>query len=501
MRPAARLFSRWITPALDRVLIQPFFAQFPDAELFVVGGAVRDAFLGRTGKRDLDLVVRGVPGSALERFLKMHGRVHYVGRTFGVWKFQARGDTGTEVDIALPRTEAPMKTGGYRDVIVKSRADLPIAEDLGRRDFTINAMAWSLKDGQLVDPWKGMADLSARRIRAVRNPDERFREDYTRMLRALRFAVELDATIVPATWMAIKKHAKQLVAERDGKPIVARELVAKEFLKSLAANPVETIRLWDKAGALDVLMPEAIAMKGCAQPKNFYTEGDVWQHALLALETLETPKFRREFPSGWNAEAALAIFLHDVAKPVCQKTPARDKVERICFPEHDTQGAEMAAAIIDRLALASYKAPGIDVDRGRVAFAVRHHLMAIHGKPKEMLATTIEKYFFSEPAAAELLLKVMFADGSATIAANGRPFLVGYRALTKRIAEVAAVRGKPGKRPAPLLRGEEIMKLLKLPPGPKIGQIIAALREAQLNGAVRTSVAARIWLTETYGNG
>ncbi len=500
MKSKAGLFAKWISPALDRALIRPFFERFPEGEIFVVGGAVRDALLGRTEKRDLDLVVCGVAGSTLERFLKEHGRVHYVGRTFGVWKFDA-GAGADSVDIALPRTEVPMKTGGYRDVIVKSRADLPIADDLGRRDFTINAMAWSLKDGRLVDPWKGMNDLSARRIRAVRDPKERFREDYTRLLRALRFAVELEATIVPATWAAIKKNAKQLVAERDGKPIVARELVAKEFLKSLAANPAETVRLWDKAGALDALMPEAIAMKGCKQPKNFHTEGDVWHHALLVLETLERPKFRREYPSGWNAEVALAAFLHDVGKPSCQKTPARDKAVRICFPGHDLKGAEMAAAIIDRLALASYKASGIDVDRERVTFAIRHHLLGVHGKPKEMLATTIEKHFFAQPASAELLLKVMYADGAATIAANGRPMLGAYRALKKRISEVAVVRGKPGKRPAPLLRGDEIMQLLKLPSVPKIGEIVTALREAQLSGAITTPAAARAWLNKTYGNG
>lgn len=498
MKPTARLFSRWIPPALERALIRPFFERFPDGELFVVGGAVRDALLGRAEKRDLDLAVRGVPGSTLERFLKERGRVHYVGRTFGVWKFEAGADT---VDIALPRTEVPMRTGGYRDVIVKSRADLPIAEDLGRRDFTINAMAWSLGDGRLVDPWKGMADLSARRIRAVRNADERFGEDYTRMLRALRFAVELDATIVPSTWAAIKKNARQLVAERDGTPVVARELVAKEFLKSLAASPAAAVRLWDKAGALDVLMPEAVAMKGCAQPRNFHSEGDVWTHALLALETLETPKFRREHPSGWNAEVALATFLHDVAKPPCQKTPSKDRVERICFPGHDAAGAEIAAAIIDRLALASYKAPGIDVDRERVAFAVRHHLLAVHGNPKEMLATTIEKHFFTDPAAADLLIKVMYADGSATIAANGTPMLAAYRALKKRIADVAAVRGKPGKRPAPLLRGDDIMRVLKMAPGPKLGEIVAALREVQLTEKIATPAAARAWLKKTYGNG
>ncbi len=498
MKPTARLLARWITPALERALLAPFAARFPAGEIYVVGGAVRDALLGRDGRKDLDLVVRGVPGTALERFLKTRGRVHYVGRTFGVWKFRPTGGT-EEVDIALPRTEAPMGTGGYRDVIVKSRADLPIADDLGRRDFTVNAMAWSLTAGRLVDPWKGMADLSARRIRAVRDADERFREDATRVLRALRFAVELEATVVPSTWAALKRHVPQLVAERDGRPVVARELVAKELLKSLAARPAAAIRLWDKAGALDGLMPEAIAMKGCRQPRNYHSEGDVWRHALLALETLETSAFRREFPSGWDVETALAVFLHDIGKPPCQLTPARDKVARITFPGHDVKGAELAAAIIDRLALASYKAPGVDVDRARVAAAVRHHLIAVHGNPKEMAATTVERHFFRDPKAADLLCKLMYADGASTISDTGRPLLGAYRAMKKRIAEVAGARAGKGRLPPPLLRGDEVMRALHIAAGPKVGQVLGSLREAQLSGAVRTAAQALKWVIRTYG--
>lgn len=498
MKPTARLLARWITPALERALLAPFAARFPAGEIYVVGGAVRDALLGRDGRKDLDLVVRGVPGAALERFLKTRGRVQYVGRTFGVWKFRPTGGT-EEVDIALPRTEAPQGTGGYRDVIVTSRADLPIAEDLGRRDFTVNAMAWSLTAGRLIDPWKGLADLSARRIRAVRDADGRFREDYTRILRGLRFAVELEGTVVPATFAAMKKHARELMAERHGRPVVARELVAKEFLTSLAAHPAEAVRLWDKAGALAVLIPEAVAMKGCRQPKNYHSEGDVWRHALLALETLETPRFRREFPSGWDAETALAVFLHDIGKPPCQLTPARDKVARITFPGHDAKGAEMAAVIIDRLALASYKGPGVDVDRARVAAAVRHHLIAVHGDPKGMAATTVEKHFFRDAKAADLLMKLMYADGASTISEKGRPLLGAYRAIKKRIADVAGVRAGKGRLPPPLLRGDEVMRVLHLAAGPKVGQVLGALREAQLSGAVRTAAQALKWVVQTYG--
>lgn len=493
-----RLFQAWISPRLQAGLLDPFFSTFKNGELYVVGGAVRDALLGRTHKKDLDLLVRGVDGTKLESFLRNLGYVNYVGRTFGVWKFSPKGGTET-IDIALPRTEVSKKTGGYRDVVVQSNAQLPLKEDLARRDFTINAMAWSLKDGTLIDPFHGMQDVSRRIIRAVGDPKERFREDYTRILRGLRFAVELEATIAPGTWQQMKKLVKQLVTERSGVPVVARELVAKEFLTSLAAHPAETIRLWDKANVLDVLLPEAMAMKGCSQPRNFHSEGDVWKHALLALEQLETKKFSQAYPTGWNAEIALTVFLHDIAKPITKKKEAGKNGVRMTFYGHDVKGAEVSAAIIDRLALTSFKGPRIDVDRERVVWAVKHHLLAVHGKPESMLATTLEKYFFDDPVAADLLLKLMYCDGSATITDQGKPALVPYRALLKRLAQLRSQSVGKTKLPPPLVDGLVVMKMLKIAAGPKVGEIIRALREEQLTGKVTTAAEAKKWVSTHYG--
>lgn len=493
-----RLFRDWISPTLQTGLLDPFFSTFPKAELYVVGGAVRDALLGRTGKKDLDLLVRGVDGTRLESFLRNLGHVSYVGKRFGVWKFTPKGTKET-VDIALPRTEVPKNTGGYKDVVVKSNASLALEKDLARRDFTINAMAWSLKDGRLVDPFHGMHDLSRRVLRAVGSPADRFKEDYTRILRGLRFAVELDATVAPTTWAAMKKFAKQLVAEKNGVPIVAREMVAKEFLTSLAVHPAATIRLWDKAGVLDVLMPEAMAMKGCTQPKNFHSEGDVWKHALLAVEQLETKKFATAYPSGWNAETALAVFLHDVAKPATKKKMRGKRGSGMTFYGHDVKGGEMAIEIIDRLALTSWKAPRIDIDRERVAYAVKHHLLAIHGDPALMQATTLEKHFFNNLPAADLLLKVMYCDGSATITSKGSPALQAYRTLLKRLDTLRAQTSGKVKLPPPFVDGIAIMKLLNITPGPKVGEAIHALREAQLTGKVTNASQAKSWLKAHYG--
>ena len=115
--------------------------QFPQAQIYVVGGAVRDFLLGRASK-DLDFVVRGVPAEELEEFLEGMGRINLVGRNFGVFKFvPSGGDDHNPIDIALPRTEHALGTGGYHDFEVQSDPELPIEDDLSRRDFTVNAIA------------------------------------------------------------------------------------------------------------------------------------------------------------------------------------------------------------------------------------------------------------------------------------------------------------------------------------------------------------------------
>ena len=170
--------------------------EFPKTEVFLVGGAVRDILLGKK-ITDIDLLVRNITGDELGDFLAKVGRVLFAGKQFGVWKFNEIGKPRNEVyDIALPRTEFSLhKQGMYRDFTVKTNPRLPIEEDLARRDFTVNAMAYNLATETLIDPHAGQADLNNRLIRSVGAASDRFQEDYSRMLRAIRFSLQLGFAI------------------------------------------------------------------------------------------------------------------------------------------------------------------------------------------------------------------------------------------------------------------------------------------------------------------
>ncbi len=227
--------------------------QLPGSRWYVVGGAVRDAMLGRP-LRDFDVMVAGVESEALSTFLAARGEIDFVGRVFGVFKFIPK-EGGRAIDIALPRHERAFGTGGYRDAIARPDPAMPVEEDLARRDFTINAMAWLAEDETVVDPFGGREDLGRKTLRAVGNPAERFAEDYTRMLRALRFAAELGFAIEPETWNALQALMPRVNAVhghgdgRAGERLVPHELIARELLRSLAGDPKRAARLWRESGA------------------------------------------------------------------------------------------------------------------------------------------------------------------------------------------------------------------------------------------------------------
>ena len=187
-------------------------------EIYAVGGAVRDEVLGKDSK-DLDIVVRGIPEDKLAEILNRYGKVNAVGESFAVTKFVPNGST-EEIDIALPRTEK--STGeGHKDFEIISDYRLPIEKDLERRDFTINAIAKDM-DGNVIDPFNGMADLKSGTIR-VTYP-ESFRDDALRMLRAVQFASRFDFDIDPETY-------KQIVENAPAIKTVVKERIQEELLK------------------------------------------------------------------------------------------------------------------------------------------------------------------------------------------------------------------------------------------------------------------------------
>lgn len=244
---------------------QELVSSFPTANLYLVGGAVRDVLLGRRMREfDFDFVVQSLDQAPLETWLRERGELNLVGQHFGVFKFMPHGfttETFPFIDIALPRTErvANGSLGGYKDFDIQSDPNLSIEDDLARRDFTINAMAYDVRAKQLVDPLHGQEDLKKKILRAVGEPSQRFTEDLSRILRGIRFAAELEFSIEEKTGQAIKDLLPRLNTQKevDGKLeyIVPRETVGVELAKALSRNPKRAITELMSHGAFAELFP------------------------------------------------------------------------------------------------------------------------------------------------------------------------------------------------------------------------------------------------------
>ncbi len=475
--------------------LHDFENHFSDGEVYLVGGAVRDFLLGRNTK-DADFLIRNVPAHPLHKFLSQHGKANFVGKNFGVYKFIPTGEID-EIDIALPRTERSFSfKGGYRDFEVETNPTLPVEEDLKRRDFTINAIALDMKRFCLIDPFNGLQDLEAGLLRAVGEPAVRFSEDHSRLLRGLRFACQFDFSFDPETQVALFEKIPFLNAKReDGAFVVPRETIAKEFLKALCYNPVRMFDLWDQSGAFLQLIPELLAMKECPQPPQFHSEGDVWAHTRLALAQLTSLAFKEEFQTDIDAEIALAVLLHDVAKPLTIQTPEKDGVDRIRFNGHDQVGAQVARDIIKRLKLSSLpRSSRYYIDEDALAWLIEKHLILVCGDVNDMRSATIEKYFLNPQTPGQNLMRLIFCDGNASIPASQIPEMRHYYQLKERLEKMKQLGHGRSATPVPLLSGREVMALLEMPSGPLVGKTLAILREEQLSGRVADRDEAILFL-------
>lgn len=468
------------------LFIKKLLKDFPNGEIFIVGGPVRDLLLGLKIK-DCDFVVRNVKGRELQKFLNKLGKVNLVGKRFGVFKFKPKSSSLPDFDIALPRTEHSLGfRGGYKDFDVQSDPKLAIEKDLARRDFTINAMAWDVKNKILIDEFGGLQDLKKKIIRTVGKPESRFKEDYSRMLRAIRFACQLGFEIEKNTFTAIKKLMPRLNDKKGKDRIVPYEVIAKELLKTFTYNPVKAFDLYEKSGAFKILMPEILKMKGCPQPKNWHSEGDVWAHTRLCLQRLMEPNFKKRFKdASFDAELIMALLFHDIGKPYTLETPDQQGVDRIRTYEHDVVGAKLAEKICRRLKLTSPAEFGFKTEN--VVLMVQKHLLLVHGDPYEMRNTTLEKYFFKDHKLGLNFLKLIYADASATVPPSGKPDMTIFNKLIRRLNKLKKQCLKKEKELAkPLVTGHDLIKTFKLKEGPEIGKLLNILREAQLSGKIKT---------------
>jgi tRNA nucleotidyltransferase/poly(A) polymerase len=286
-------FAQLLNSHKELSFVDSFLIDHPNAELFLVGGAVRDILLKRKNKKmDFDFVIRLVDKEEIEKWFSERGRIDFVGKTFGVYKFLPNGLNSNEfsfVDIALPRTEKSTKknSGEYKEFDVQSDPKLPIKKDLSRRDFTINAMAVNMRTGELIDPFKGTEDLNKQIIRAVGKPKDRFKEDLSRILRAIRFATELNFSIEEKTIDAIREQITHIndTKQNDGKIeyVIPRETVGSELTKALFRNPSAAIVHLKATGALDLFFK---TNENLLKPIGTLTENNLTLVVVLLLREL-----------------------------------------------------------------------------------------------------------------------------------------------------------------------------------------------------------------------
>ena len=416
-------------------------------EAYLAGGCVRDQLLGREPV-DFD-VATSAPPDVVQRLFP---RTVPVGAQFGVILVV---EQGIPFEVATFRSD-----DAYVDGRRPTRVHFGSArEDALRRDFTINALFLDPLTDDVVDFVTGQADLAAGIIRAIGDPSARIAEDRLRMLRAVRLAARLGFTIESATRAAIVAGAPTL-------PDIAAERIGDEIVKILTEGAARRgFELLAETGLLAVVLPEVERMRGVAQPPDYHPEGDVFTHTLLLLEQL---------PARVTETVALGALLHDVAKPVC----VGEHHGRITFYGHPAVGAEMAVTICQRLrrSRATWE---------RVEYLVRDHLRLVQA-PEMRLAT---------------LKRMLRDDGFDELIAVARmDALASNRDLTyvefclRRRAELAAEE----IRPARLLGGDDLIAL-GYPPGPRFGEILRALEEAQLEGQVRTRADAERFVVDRFG--
>lgn len=423
--------------------------KFTHAEIYLVGGTVRDIFLGRESK-DLDIVIRSVKGKDLEKFLEKEGRVDLVGKSFGIFKFNLKSKKKDlpQIDIALPRTEHSFNTGGYRDFDIQSDPDLEIEKDLERRDFTINAMALivncerSTVNCSLVDPYNGMQDLENKTIKTVGDPRERFKEDYTRMLRAIRFSVQLHFKIEEKTYKNIYNLRKEIMT-------IPAERLQEEVTKIImATNAKFGIELLKKVGLLHLLMPELEAGIGVKQNRSHIY--DVFEHSIRALDYAAKQDYSLEIRFG-------ALF-HDIGKPETKEGEGKEAT----FHNHEMLSAKKTRAIMKRL---KYSREISD----KVVKLVRNHMFyytlgEITDAAVRRLIVRIGKENIGDQ------LQVRFCDRIGM----GRPKAKPYKLveLEKRIQEVQM---DPISVKMLKLNGDEVMKVLGIEPSVRIKYLMEAL--------------------------
>jgi tRNA nucleotidyltransferase (CCA-adding enzyme) len=401
---------------------------------WVVGGCVRDTLLGEP-VNDWDVATSALPEKVQQTFRKVIPTGIDHGTVTVLWK-------GGAYEVTTLRGEGAYSDGRRPDNVVFVG---DIDQDLARRDFTVNAIAYDPVDGRVVDPFHGLVDMQSKVLRAVGDPKERFQEDGLRVLRGARFVATLDFELEEATEAAFRDAL-------DTFRKVSPERVREEWLKTMKARaPSRAFEVMRRTGILEVTYPELLEQVGCEQ--NQWHAYDVWNHTMRVLDESEGDPIER-----------MAALLHDVAKP---RTRARsDKTEDWTFYHHERVGADMAERW-----LRDYKFS--NRERELIVGLVRHHLICYSNEWTDAAVRRFMKRV--GPDNVEQLLRLGEADALGK-GRNVEEELEALKELRSRIDEQIEQGGALTTQDL-AIDGTDVVEHLEGGPGPVVGQVLRELLE------------------------
>ena len=416
-------------------------------EAYLVGGCVRDLFLKRFPK-DWDIATNATP----QEIQKIFPESIYENRfgTVGV-KTNSEKESLKVIEVTTFRLEGKYTDKRHPDEI---RFAETIEEDLARRDFTINAIALDIQSLKVIDPYEGRKDLKNRIIRTVGESKKRFSEDALRLLRAVRLAVELDFEIEAQTAEAIKEESRLL-------EMIAKERIRDELVKILMTPAAaKGILLLEDLNLLQFIIPELREGIGCTQNKHhIYT---VFEHNIRSLDYAAYKNY--------SLEIRLAALLHDIGKPRTKVGEGPDST----FYNHEIVGAKMTFQILNRLKFSK------EIIK-KVTHLVRYHLFYYNvGEVTEAGVRRFIRRVGIENIAD--LIKIREADRIG----SGVPKAIPYK-LRHLLFMIEKVKRDPIHPKMLAVKGDDVMRILKIEPGPKVGQILSILLEDVLEDPTKNT--------------
>lgn len=415
-------------------------------EVFLVGGCVRDLILKKKPK-DWDLTTNAKPEEIIDSFKDTFYENNF--GTVGV-KTNSKNPTLKTIEVTPYRLESQYSDKRHPDKIKFSKK---IKDDLARRDFTLNAIAYGISKGQLIDLYKGQEDIRNSIIKTVGNPDKRFGEDALRILRAIRFSAELGFAIESKTLTSIEKN-RRLIKK------VSRERIKEEFTKIVMSdNPMIGLALCQKMGILKYISPKLEGMVGVEQNKEAH-KFDVWEHSLRSLQHAADKKF--------DLKIRLAALFHDVAKPETKSTIGK----KTSYFSHDLVGAYVTRETLKELTF-----PNEIINE--VAKLVRWHMF--FSDTEKITLSAVRRLIMNVGKESIWdLINLRKCDRVGT----GRPKEEPYR-LRKFQAMIEEALRDPISVSMLKISGDDLIKIFRLNPGPHIGHILHALLEDVLEDPIK----------------